>query len=682
MKKRIVTYQNLTTLLILISLYFIGGCTPSVESDSYFSDKTLSLAGPDAAFHFLAQQQDLFHRDFVVYDDRDSGGVHFFPSGWMGDLVNYNTETEELIIDDNCSTRPFRGLTCTKITYPIDLAQRGVKGWAGVFWQFPDKNWGSWRGYDLSHYCFHGEEIQLSFAARGETGEERIKFQAGGINRPLYFNSNFKFQDTFGPVKPNNSLRDGVLKLSRNWRLYSFDLTDKDLRNVIGPFCWVADNDLNPQGATFYLDEMRIRFGPQGRQRRLQEPRFIRSYMPLNSGGPDLYFRNVSCVYDNALAILAFLARGNADDLRRAKLLADAFVYVQKNDRKFHDGRLRNAYACGDISDPSQGDKARLPGWWGPVDASQRIENNAIERKYCWWEDEYFVGSDCGNMAWAIIALVSYWEKAGRPYNSDYIKAAENMGEWIVKKYSIQRSVAGYTGGVVGWASTECHTEGQEESKWKSTEHNIDIFVAFTRLANAENSETWKKRALHAKKFVDQMWDENKKHFWTGTTPNGVTPNKKPIPLDVHPWAILAMPDVEKYRAGIQWAKDNCLATSKGVSGLVGFEFKAYQNDDGGVKDPRGIWWEGTAQMVVAYKLLGMDKDAMNYLEALRKYSFGSGALSGIWACSTPECLTGFKREWGEWKYYRRQHVGATCWYIFAELGWNPYWSEAINPLK
>ncbi len=65
--------------------------------------------------------------------------------------------------------------------------------------------------------------------------------------------------------------------------------------------------------------------------------------------------RNTAFTYDNTLGLLAFLADGSADSLRRAKLIGDAFVYASQHDRTFNDGRLRSDYAAGDIVLP--------PGW-------------------------------------------------------------------------------------------------------------------------------------------------------------------------------------------------------------------------------------------------------------------------------------------------------------------------------
>lgn len=158
--------------------------------------------------------------------------------------------------------------------------------------------------------------------------------------------------------------------------------------------------------------------------------------------------------------MIAFLARKEEDDLRRARLLADTFVCAQDNDRYYSDGRLRNAYMSGDLRDPQTG-KVRLPGWW-----------DSVENK--WFEDEYQVSTHIGsNMAWVIVALAQYYEaQEGEKYKD----AAVLMGEWIIDNTYDTRVTGGYTGGYQGWEPDP------EKITWKSTEHNIDVYVAFNWL--------------------------------------------------------------------------------------------------------------------------------------------------------------------------------------------------------
>ena len=91
-------------------------------------------------------------------------------------------------------------------------------------------------------------------------------------------------------------------------------------------------------------------------------------------------------LYDQSLVLLAFLASGRPQYIKQAKRIANAMVLVQKKDRPFKDGRLRNAYLSGDPIGAHY-DAVRLPG---QLKKTQRFE-----------KDEYAVSSDIGNFTGA-----------------------------------------------------------------------------------------------------------------------------------------------------------------------------------------------------------------------------------------------------------------------------------------
>jgi len=146
--------------------------------------------------------------------------ISFFPSGWMGDgeagkkYISFTRSMEDI-----------------KIAYTP-----GPKGWAGIYWQFPDGNWGRLAGRNLT-----GAQ-KLTFWAKGETGKEMVEFKAGGIRDQQYKDS---FEKSLGKVK-----------LTQTWQQYQIDLAGEDLSNVIGAFTWIASNDFNPEGVTFYLKDI------------------------------------------------------------------------------------------------------------------------------------------------------------------------------------------------------------------------------------------------------------------------------------------------------------------------------------------------------------------------------------------------------------------------------------------
>jgi len=166
---------------------------------------------------------------FYVYADGGSLDNHYIASGWMGDYG-------DMKIDGNWKNNPYSGSSCLKITYSAKASQ-GAR-WAGMYWQNPANNWGSKDGgLDLTG------AVKLSFWARGENGGERIEeFKMGGI---------------MGEYSDSDSAGIGPVVLTKDWKQYSVDLRGKDLSYIIGGFCWSTNADVNPEGATFYLDDIK-----------------------------------------------------------------------------------------------------------------------------------------------------------------------------------------------------------------------------------------------------------------------------------------------------------------------------------------------------------------------------------------------------------------------------------------
>src|SRR5579864_3583172 len=97
---------------------------------------------------------------FYIYTDHRASANHFVPSGWMGDYG-------DIRVDDASKDDPADGKTCIRFTYTADGSQ-GF-GWAGVYWQQPENNWGNKRGgFDLTGMK------RLTFWARGAAGGEEI----------------------------------------------------------------------------------------------------------------------------------------------------------------------------------------------------------------------------------------------------------------------------------------------------------------------------------------------------------------------------------------------------------------------------------------------------------------------------------------------------------------------------
>ena len=74
---------------------------------------------------------------------------------------------------------------------------------------------------------------------------EVVEFKAGGIDAPRT-----EHKDSFVATT------SGVT-LGKEWKQYTLNLASQDLTSVIGGFCWIAWGHANPDGLTFYLDDIR-----------------------------------------------------------------------------------------------------------------------------------------------------------------------------------------------------------------------------------------------------------------------------------------------------------------------------------------------------------------------------------------------------------------------------------------
>jgi hypothetical protein len=165
---------------------------------------------------------------FVVYDE-DREDLPFVPSGWMGDIA-------DLTLDMASTSDPHTGQTCIRIDYDSG----GAQGWAGIYWQAPENNWGDRPGgYDLDGAS------ALSFWARGAEGGETVTFGVGGLGG--------EYRDSLWPARTS-----GPHKLSERWREYRIDLHDADLHHVIGGFYVTLSGAPDALGDTIVLlDDIR-----------------------------------------------------------------------------------------------------------------------------------------------------------------------------------------------------------------------------------------------------------------------------------------------------------------------------------------------------------------------------------------------------------------------------------------
>jgi hypothetical protein len=588
---------------------------------------------------------------FYIYQDDNSGYInHYIPAMWFNGSSNMK-------YDQKCIVSPQSGETCIKVEWD---GQKGKDScfWNGIMWQAVEDDVN--KGYNLTGAS------KLSFWARSAEPGLEIKFLVG-IDKIDPFEQIFYGEN------------DGWASLDTIWKEYTIDLTgkdlsrvaggfgftfdakhtpsskgckfyldnirfdnliNKDLLNIIGGFCCTIEKEKNPNGCSFYLDNIQYHLNPEAINKRIQNPHFLVSYEATDKK-QDEFIRNAAYIYDNALALIALMNRGTQDDWKRAGVLANTFVACQKNERDYKDGRLRNGYISGDVIDFYTG-IAKIPGAWS-------------DEKQQYLEDEFSTNTHTGNIAWSIIALSKYYKEKS---DQKYLDCLKSLGNWINDNTYDSRGDGGFTGGYEGF--------GHSRVLWKSTEHNLDTYVAFKLLYDITKDIKWDNLADHAKKFVEAMWNNENSFFWTGTTQDGITINQSMLVEDVQAWALLVFKGECKYQEAINWVYSNCYTES---DGFKGFDFN---------NDKDGIWFEGTAHMCLTYQLIDQQDNSNILLNELRKAQ--STALNnnglGIVAASHDNLSTGIT-----WLYHSRLHIGATAWYIFAENGYNPYWLEEITPV-
>jgi hypothetical protein len=603
---------------------------------------------------YLQGVSDQFQSTVDVYTDADAAGNHFAARGEIHIPNGLATPT----MDEISTSAQCFGITCITGTF------NGTgSNWGGWYFQNgvlgptdrePELNWGAVpnAGYDLSGAS------SLQFWAKGANGGEVVEFFAFGIG----YDPNSGAQ--LAPY-PDSSMKatTGPIVLTTTWTQHTIPLSGLDLHYVLGGFGWVASAPLqaNPQGSiTFYIDNV------QYVNARPTDPRFLVSYQTIKSDNPfDAVERNAAFVYDNAVALIAFV---NAGDLTHARTIADAMLYAQAHDRFFTDNRLRNAYQGGNISLPpgwlpnSLADTVRMPGWY---DAGRTT----------WFEDESQVSSNTGNIAWAMLALLTFYDAT---HEQQYLTAVDLLGDWVITNTSDTRGNGGFTGGYDGWengaaaggngtCASNVFVNGQCKRLYKATEHNIDLYAAFSRLYKIEGLATWQQAAQEAKTFFLSMWDPTEGKFWTGTDEGGVNPSTGVIPLDIQVWSLEALgADATPYLGSLNYIEAHHKTS-------LGYGFK----QDGGNACGDNTWFEGTAQVALAYQLFGNAAKWSSILGGIHSAQMQSGAVPA----TDGACLnTGFTLDDGQpWEYFPRAHVGATAWLSLAENGVNPFGADLYS---
>ena len=673
-------YRTGRLIAFLLTLQFISFSPPysfgakAVRSQSKDIKRTAPGALPGAAARdvasaqesatyaiaYLSQVMDQFHDRFPVYDDVSSAGNHFF--AW----TKFPDGDAPVSVNGSFTGNPHSGATEIQCVF---TATPGKPHGGFVFQN------GTLRGTDRKPEANFGTESNaginltgataLTFWARGKQGGEVVNFFVGGVGwNSETGNLNDPCTANFPGSCPHPDSTPAIKitrTLTQQWQQFRIELSNAPLNYVLGGFGWGADDTGNVAGAEFYLDDIQYELSPVRRAQRLNEPRFLKSFttlpfqvQPAPVGDFDLVLRNSAFVYDNAVALLAFLAEGSSESLRRAKLIGDALVYASQHDRGYNDGRLRTDYSAGDIA---------LPPGWTP---NGRVGTVPISGFYDEVQEEFIEieqkAVDTGNNTWAMISLLALYRVTSTP---SYLETARNLGNFIRTFRNDAGTYQGFQGGLDDYPETPTYTR----RIYASTEHNLDVYAAFTRMSQITGESQWQSEAQHAKQFVEAMWDVQRGCYLAGTT-DPANRNQVPgqLPLDVQAWGLLALPDtILIHPQVLSCAEQNHATTDNGFSG---FDFN---------NDKDGVWFEGTGQMATAYAFAAQSAKAAALRQELSRaqHTVPFGENGGIVATTRDGLTTGF-----DFKYFRRLHIGATAWNVFAQLGANPFYQSKAPTLQ
>jgi hypothetical protein len=167
--------------------------------------------------------------------------AHFAPTGFMGDgeVAGSVTMTTDGTACGGAPAPALVGACYTVVYHPQPIVAPAPTTWAGVYWQYPDDNWGA-----VMPQAVASGANDISFFAKGMAGGESVTFQAGGIiNDPV--TAATPYTDSF-TIKQS-------LYLTTSWTKYTLSMTGLAYGSgVLGGFAWVATaNNANP--VTFYV---------------------------------------------------------------------------------------------------------------------------------------------------------------------------------------------------------------------------------------------------------------------------------------------------------------------------------------------------------------------------------------------------------------------------------------------
>ncbi|MFW2390216.1 MAG: hypothetical protein ACN4G0_17910 [Polyangiales bacterium] len=334
-----------------------------------------------------------------------------------------------------------------------------------------------------------------------------------------------------------------------------------------------------------------------------------------------------SFTYDNALAALAWLARGEPDDVDRATGLLDALLTLQREDGALPDSA--NAATGAPLS----------------------------------------TNTGTGNQAWAMLAFLGASEVMGQ---ERWLLAAERVAAFLLDPAQELDNPAGFGGlrlapGISG----------------VSTENNLDVYAAFVRLADALPTSAGLlgaaevREAGHGARILcESQFDPVSGAMFAGTDGTGVTTFRDVVPLDAQSWSVLSL-GRSKWDRSYAWARREIPeglwiagAACAGADSELAIEGPSFSD-----AFTSEVWTEGLAQMQLAARALGDDDTNVRAAAVLEDLQWAAPHADGqglVATCSEVE--TGF-----ESSYFNALAVAPTAWAAMASRGRDPFWFRAVD---
>ena len=585
------------------------------------------------ALNYLYEAQDQWHQQFWVFRSQDSGANVLWDgvqdgNGWKDYQVYHNDTSHHAV-----------GLTCIR----MEINHPTVGQWIGWHYLFPKGNWnGEVQGYDLRG----SGPLTVEAKAHQNGMEVQFRMRCKDQHGTMYW---------VYPVEADPV--DHKITLTDTYQTFHFDFSEIpedalysvfELFAVIVPYSYA-----NPSDYVIYLDDISYDLEWQ------EDPHLLDSIVPKDYE-VDYGHMNQAHVYDNDLVGLALLALGTPEARQRARFIAESLLFAM-NHSPNQEIRLFNAYRSGMLYDRSTGSVA-FPGFW----------NYQAEPEQ-WQIDENAINADTGNLCWTILFFLEVYKQfQGTQLAQDALDAARWLGDFIINNLSAPDE-KGFL------LRMQPSTPGDPTSSYdarsgQSSEMNLDAMVAFHRLHKIDGQTKWLRAALSARDFLLSMVNPAMGVICTGTNPSGDIICEI-IAEDVQSWTILAtrgspLENPSFYRRMIKYVENNMLHRRNSDCDYRGFDFS--DSDD---PDPDGVWFEGGAHMVLAYKAVGMSYKAKFLLSEITRALDEEGEHpeyplwlgKGVPGACKDYLTTGFG-----WHYFNRPALAPTAWSLMAKTSCNP----------